>query len=175
LLWGLFGGRYRIREREIFVGSPVYARGDFRSIGVPPPRKRMLGLTAFTAKVFDFENRRVRNVDRLLDRNRDGKVSAEERRRGYAMAARLARGKSSVLESEQEFEIYGRLGSSSDHRLLVADCLESELVERLGRWTWIQLAAGAELIALGAGLVAPKFIHSQASVRSPANVPATSR
>lgn len=140
----LFNSKFRICEREIRVGCPLYANGDFRSVGDFAQKIRTEGLTQFAAMVLDEKKRTEKNVDSLLDKNKDGKVSALERREGYTFAAKLALEKARAPGSEQrDFDLYGIVDSNSNHKLLIADAHEKDLVGRLKNGFWFQLIIGA--------------------------------
>ncbi len=150
-LWGLFASKFRVKESELRVGSPVYVSGDFRTVEQSAASITSGGLTAFTKKVFCGTNRNIKEATAALDTNRDGTVSAEEAKTGYAMAARIAR-MNGKTDAEESFAVFGRLGSSVSHQLFVADAFESHLVGRMKSKLWLQFAGGALLLAIGIGI-----------------------
>lgn len=145
-LGGLFGRTFRVTESKLYVGSPMYASGNFRT---PSQRKKTVqvrGLAEFHRCVFNAQARSEKNVDELLDKNKDGKVSEEESREGYAFIATIARRKLEPPGSPA-FCIHGSLGSSPEHKLLIANAHEKYLATRLRRKVYAPLAAGATFIA----------------------------
>lgn len=165
-LFGIFSGSYRVIEKEIAVGNPLYANGDFRTLTAVTPVLSLKGLTEFSSRVFNRESRSLKNITSFLDKNKDGKISTAESRTGYLFAARQARMKSKDLGVESPFPVYGRIGSSKEHPLLLADLHESHLIERKGRFIWVQVAAGAAIIALVSSVVVPRMFSL---MRTPAN------
>ncbi len=149
-LFGIFSSPYRVVEKEIGVGSPLYLHGDFRTPSMTHPRVKVPGLSEFSSRIFSSEARSTKNIDHFLDKNRDGVVCGDESRHGYGFAGRQARNKSRTQPSdEREFEVYGNIGSSLEHRLLIADAHEEHLVKRREKWIWLQFLGGAALLAVG--------------------------
>lgn len=149
-LLGVFSSSYRVIEKEIGVGSPLYLHGDFRTSTLQNPKVKAAGLSEFVSRIFSVEARSTKNISHFLDKNRDGVVCGDESRQGYGFAGRQARNKGRTQpREEREFEICGNVGSSPEHRLLIADAHEEHLVKRREKWIWIQFVGGAVLIAFG--------------------------
>ena len=142
---GFFGSanKYRVVEKKLVVGSPFYASGDFKTHSFNQLTIDD-SLATFAHKVINFEARSLKNVSKLLDRNGDGYVSAEEAYAGYTTAAKLSR-----LNPKPEsapLEVFGTLDTSENHKLFFADTHQHHLVERLGKWQTLKLTGGAALI-----------------------------
>ncbi len=149
-LFGLFAPNYRVIEKEIRVGSPLFASGDFRTANAAAEKVSSLGLTAFYNRVFDPTGRSVKNLSGLLDTNHDGKVSADELKAGYSYIAQSARVRSKLEgAAESAFDCHGYLGSAETSALFVADTDEKNLKVRLSKYLWAQFAVGSALITLG--------------------------
>lgn len=154
-LFGMFSGKYRVVENEIRVGSPLFATGDYQTAGEDSLLVQEPGLTDFTNKVIDIENRKFKDLTRLIDKNGDGQLSEVEMREGYTFAAKLSRNKAKLENSkasERHFEVYGSLQSTPDHKLLIADVHEQFLVQRLVRFKNLQLIAGWAMVICALGL-----------------------
>ncbi len=149
LLGFFFSQKYRVVETELRCGSPAYAKGDFKSGDEHPKAISSPGLTDFKSKVFDLKNRANRNLRHILDKNQDGRISAEEAHQGYSFAAMLSQKKSAMQAApEEQFMIYGHLSSSPNTAMLVADTHEEHLQKRLQGGKWIPLFSGAAVLAL---------------------------
>jgi hypothetical protein len=120
-LFGIFAGSYRIIEKEILVGNPLYVHGDFRTTAVEPIRVSVLGLTEFSNRVFNREARSLKNLSSFLDKNKDGVISEKEAEYGYQFAAKQARLKAKDINGETAFPVHGKIGSSGEHKLFLAD------------------------------------------------------
>lgn len=146
--FGLFSQRYRVSEKEIRAGCPVYVTGDFRTNNVNLAKVQSQGLTHFANRVIDFNSRALKNLKGLLDKDNDGKVCHKEARDGYSFAAQLSK-KKSISEKlvENEFDVHGEMRSSSNHKLFIADAHESHVVEKLKKWQTLRVLGGSALIA----------------------------
>lgn len=149
--WGFFSSEFRVVESEILLGSPVYLNGEFKTSHEESLKVSSQGLTEFVRRIFDVGSRNVKNLAHFLDKNRDGQVSEEEARNGYHFAAKTARARKpeSGAQAESEFEVFGRVISSANHRLMVGDCHETYLTKRLDRFVWLQFVGGAAMISVG--------------------------
>ena len=175
-LGGLFSGKFRVVESAITCGSPLYVNGEFRTLSRDTPVVVDPALADFARKVIKFDSRRVKNVDRILDSNGDGKVTEVESRRGYTVAAQSSRLKGRVAAGEapaadhEVFEVLGEMHATDDHILLIADTHEKYLVRDLGRFQFLGLAGGALLIIAGLlGIIMGLNGHSRYTGRTPAS------
>lgn len=153
---GFFGGgnKYRVVEKKLVVGSPFYATGDFKTHSFNQLTIDDT-LATFAHKVINFEGRSLKNVNTLLDRNKDGAVCAAEAILGYTNAAKISR-----LNPKTEtapLEVFGTLDTSENHKLFFADTHQHHLVERLGRWQTLKFTGGAALIAASVCLTLLEF------------------
>lgn len=152
-LGGLFSTPYQVIENEIFVGSPLYLQGDFRTPSAELPTVSPHGLAEFHRRVFPSDARSGRNVVVFLDKNKDGKISEKEAQAGYSLAASMALRKSAT-EGAREFKIHGVMGSSEEHRLLIADAHQEHLAARLERRMLLPIVAAVLLLGAGFWLLA---------------------
>lgn len=149
-VYNFFAGAFRVVETEIRVGAPIYATGNYQSITGGPQKIQQPGLRDFCQKVFEHSARRLKNVNHLLDTNRDGHVSCEEAVSGYGMAARLSRHKAQLPGStETEFTVYGHLSSSASQQFFLASGFEEHLKGRLSLHLWLKFGGGAVLCTIG--------------------------
>lgn len=149
-LFGIFGQQFRIVEKDIRVGSPLYASGHFNTSGGEAVKTSSPGLTAFAEKVFDQARRATKSFVVFFDKNKDGKVDPSEARSGYSTMAKIARGQAKVQKAEEkDFALYGNLSVSANHALMLADTHENHLVERLNKYLWMQFSGGSALVMFG--------------------------
>lgn len=148
--FGLFDSKFRIVEREIRVGCPLLATGDFRTHSREAEGVMSPGLTDFAGKVLDMDARSIKKIDRILDRNSDGTVCDFEARHGYSTAAKIAKVKA-LKDSpiETHFDLLGTISSSADHELFVIDAHEHHAVARLTRFVNAQLVGGVAMVLIG--------------------------
>jgi hypothetical protein len=147
LLFGLFSSKFRVIETELHEGAPLYVKGDFRSEPEACYKTRRQGLTKFSERFFDRKSRSLRNVESLLDVNKDGKISYRELLNGYTRFAGFCRSNSPAdLSAETEVPVFGLINSSEHHRLLLADTHQQQLVDDLGSWNILRIIVGGLFI-----------------------------
>ncbi len=152
--FGLFNKKYRIIEREILNGSPLYACGEFCSKALESSGRSTatsLGLSSFANRVFDNKNRSHKLSMHHIDKNGDKQISQFEARNGYPLLAKICRTHASTNKAieEQEFQIHGELKSSQNRKLFLADLHEEHLVANLKRALWLRLGGGSTIMAMG--------------------------
>lgn len=142
-LFGIFSESFRIVENEIPVGSPLYVRGSFSSSGHQNTFAESVGLTRFHQQVFKENSGQLKNVNALLDENKNTNVSAQEAQVGYSKIAQISK-RRTIQEKlpEKPIEVFGELKKTTEHQLLVSNAHEQHLVDRLGKFL-IPLYAGA--------------------------------
>lgn len=146
----IFSGKFRIVEKYIFVGSPLYIHGAFTGIGGEPENVEMPGYANFSESV--FQGKELKNKSQIFDKNNDTNVSEEESRTGYVAIARIARSKKET--QTVKFPVYGILKSNEQHQAMIADAHEKYFTERLEKWLWLKFAGGALAMAVGAFILA---------------------
>lgn len=157
--FGIFSTKYRIVETEIRTGSPIYVAGEFKTHNAEIRRVTTVGLTQFCNRVMDFNSLNFKKLDALLDKNNDGKVTYKEARDGYAVAAELSK-KRTELEKiqEKEFEVYGVLAGSVNHKLYLADSHEAHVVQRLQKGFFLRLVGGVVMLSISLFMIVRIFI-----------------
>ncbi len=142
-LFGLFSPSFRIVENEIPVGSPLYVRGSFSSSGHEKTFAKSVGLTRFHQQVFKENSSQLKNLNTLLDENKNNSVSAQEAQVGYSKISQISKRRSTQEKlPEKPIEVFGELKKTVQHALLVSNAHEQHVVERLGKYL-IPLYAGA--------------------------------
>ncbi|MES2768758.1 MAG: hypothetical protein V4596_06390 [Bdellovibrionota bacterium] len=165
--YGLFSQRYRVVEREIRAGCPIYVTGDFRTQNAEAKKIKAEGLTHFANRIIDFNSRSFKNLKALLDKNGDGKICHKEARDGYSFAAQLSQKKTKAENlTESEFEVFGEIKCASNHKLFLADAHEDHVVEKLKRGHHIRVFGGSALVTVGMVLTLRLFISDAAIEQS---------
>lgn len=142
-LFGLFSKKFRVREREILAGSPLYVNGDFRTYQVNEAPEVAVGLEEFSQRVFNLEAKSNKNMKTLFDKNRDGKLDHKEMQQGYSLLATTALRKKSPHSANFQKSSFGTLRSSETHKLYLADTTEDLLVKRIKSKGLMELSFGA--------------------------------
>jgi hypothetical protein len=159
-VFGLFSRKFRIQESRINLGSPIYAKGHFESpAGGRAVQVLLPGLAKFFSQVFDLQSRGIRNEQSLLDKNGDGKVSVNEALEGYTNLAQFSRKQAKLGNSpvaDRELPVHGVLSSSTEHKLIIADCFEGHLRTKFRRQFYAFLAPGLAIL-LGAFFLAQQI------------------
>lgn len=142
MLWGSTG-RYRLVEKKILVGSPVYVNGDMSSAGyadyqISGDYKKFLQTVTAAKKnpIFHLQK---------FDKNRDGKVSEDELHDGHFELSK----QDAVSKISSKIKIAGVIANSDNHAMILADCHEEQLVQKYTRFNYLKMAAGIGLILLG--------------------------
>jgi hypothetical protein len=163
---GLFSAKYRIVEKEIRSGSPLYVTGDFRTPNTENKKVMAAGLTHFANRVIDFNSKNFKNVNAHLDTNGDGVVSYKEAKDGYSIAAQVSQKKTSMDGlTENEFEVHGELRSTPQRKLFLADTHEAQLINKLNSNYIPKFVGGAALIAIAIVMTVRLFM-SDAAIES---------
>ena len=173
-MFGLFSANYRLRESEIRVGSPLYAHGDFRTAGTAEVVEAN-GLTAFHQQFFDAARREAKDLGALLGARHTDELSAGEAGDGLAVAAASAREAARATTNvESSFRVTGRIGSSPESRLFVADRHEEHLSAGMGRSALGPAIGGLAALATAAYLLVAGSPDLQPTGTSRAAPPASS-
>lgn len=153
-LLGLFSGSFRIVESSVAVGSPLYAKGHFSTRAEDAGEKRIFGFTEFSRHVFNHDSRTLKNMNHLVDKNRDGKISEKEIREGYSTFAQKIRAKAvqaGLLDQEKPVSVYGSLGSSSEQNLLLYCMHQEQVVAGLKKKFYFSAVVGTILLTFVIG------------------------
>lgn len=166
-LTGLFSQKFRVVESMIRVGCPLYVKGDFHTKAGNAEQIKAPGLSDFFDKVMNPDARSLKDVSARLDDNKDGKISANEAKKGYAFAARLAIKNAAIgAKEEREFPVHGEIRSSEAHKMMIADCHEEHLVQRMSRSFKLQLGGGAVMLILGLTLALHTYVFKSSRSNS---------
>lgn len=142
-LFGIFSASFRIVENEIPIGSPLYVRGSFSSSGHEKSFAESVGLTRFHQQVFKENSGQLKDLNALLDENKNAHVSSQEAQVGYSKIAQISKRRTTQEKlPEKPIQVFGELKKTVEHPLLVSNAHEQHLVERLGKFL-IPLYAGA--------------------------------
>lgn len=143
--FGAFSANFRVCEKTILIGSPLYATGDFHAGYQAMSVLIDGGLVSFTKKVIDKENKRYRDIRNIIGKGSAGKINGQAAIRCYSAAARVAR--LNPHKDEQQLPVHGVICSNENHKLFFADRHEELLISDLSGGNFLRLGGGAALIA----------------------------
>ncbi|MEZ4813578.1 MAG: hypothetical protein R3A80_00025 [Bdellovibrionota bacterium] len=157
---GFFSSRYRVGVREILLGAPILAQGNFQSRELRQQRGVLRGFLAYREKYKKLK-RNTAYMLSMMDIDNNGVLSEEEHRMGHVYSAQATARKLSVQETQQEvLDLFGELHSTEEHPLIVADTHEPYLLNRLKKWSTVGIFGGALLLAAGICIQAHEFFGS---------------
>ncbi len=152
---GFFSSTYRVIQKAIYVGNPIYVMGSFR--------------TSSDQKAFDLGPnfpdfvRKVQNQMKALKFAETTLNSLTDKHKALLLKKKLEN--NSILEvsglinkqeqvtysKDSEFDVVvsGFVENSETHKLFFADCHERELLKRIGRWNLPMMIIGLGLMVLG--------------------------
>ncbi|MFN8847738.1 MAG: hypothetical protein ACK5V3_01765 [Bdellovibrionales bacterium] len=167
-LWGLFSSSYRIVESRINTGSPIYIKGHFESPEGIKKEALLVGLAKFAGQVFDFQSRKIRQLNRLLDVNQDNQVTNQEAIQGYSQLAMHSKSQSESGTNpvpDRPFPVFGLFVTNEDHKLFIADCHEEHLLKKLKLQFYGYLSAGIAFCLIPALLQGLQFYQTNKNER----------
>jgi hypothetical protein len=145
--FGAFSANFRIGEKTILIGSPLYATGEFHAGYQAASILIDGGLVSFTKKVIDKENKRYRDIRNVIGKSHNGKISGQTAIRCYSAAARVAR--LNPTKEEHQLPVHGVLLTTENHKLFFADRHEELLISDLAGGNYLRVGGGALLITVG--------------------------
>lgn len=152
---GFFSNTYRVTQKAIYVGNPIYVMGSFR--------------TSSDQKAFDLGPnfydfvRKVQNQMKALKFAETTLTSLTDKHKAVLLRDKLE--KNRIIEvpgltnqqeqvtysKDSEFDVVvsGFVENSEIHKLFFADCHERELLKRIGKWNIPMMIIGLGLMVLG--------------------------
>lgn len=143
---------FRVRERELLIGAPVYVRGSFQTVKERAPYVISPLHLRFLEKLAELKKQPGGRL-KAFDLNRDGTIEEDELAKG---SEKLLYQSKSAVEGEDKPErvaVQGVFRHESVHGLTVGDSHQHQLLRKLSSWNSLRVIGGAILIAAGAGLV----------------------
>lgn len=140
----LFSGSYRLVERKLLVGSPVYVCGSLQAMNMNQVKIRG-DYKKFLLQIKTMSTNPIFKMSRL-DTNRDGVLSDDEMIAGLADISKEV----ALHSMESEVKVVGSIASSQSHDLIVADGHQEQYLKRLTSFNTLKIWGGVALI--GAGL-----------------------
>lgn len=158
ILGSLFASNYRIIEKSLLMGNPLYVSGDFKTVSGEQSTIQAVGLTRFYGMIYDADTKSLKNLKKILDKDGDGKVSRQESLDGFSTAAQIAKTRSVAEKSaEKDFNVYGRLQQTEVHQLFIAGAHEKDLVQNLKFKPALMLTGGAAAVTFALFGLFPKL------------------
>lgn len=165
---GLLGPKYRVREKIIPAGSPLYSLGTFRTTAASQAGALLPanGLQLFLHNVKELKQRTAKSRG-PLDANKDGEICYEEWYAFHSQQAVAVAG--GFLEQpiiiprgmQRTNPCCGVMRDARNQPLYLADCHQEELIHRLSSWNLTRILAGAALIAGGVVFLYSHFVLKQ--------------
>jgi E3 Ubiquitin ligase len=140
----LFSGTYRLVERKLLVGSPVYVCGNLQAMNMNQIKIRG-DYKKFLTLIKTMKLNPIFKMNRL-DINRDGVLSDDEMIAGFADVSKEA----ALHSVEGEVKVVGSITESQIHSLIIADGHQEQYLKRLTSFNFLKIWGGVALI--GAGL-----------------------
>lgn len=151
-----FTPKYRFVEQMIPVGSPVYLRGSFRTTeGLSPYLIDPVHLQ-FLGKLLSLR-KEPGGKAKAFDLNRDGKIEEAEVARGSEKMLYQAKSGVELGERPEPVVLQGMLRSDPNHGLMIADCYQDHLNQKLGSMNALRIFGGITMIAIGVGVLTGLF------------------
>jgi hypothetical protein len=150
ILGSLFGGRFRIVEYFVTLGSPVLALGEFKTYSAKPFKiTPSTGLSKFFEKVKSDPNLKIGTSTKYFDLDKNGKVEPDEVRRGMHYLARSLMNTTAPETDAPDIPYYGTISNSENHPLYVADA-HRNMVAQDNPWSGLlTFLGGVALIVAG--------------------------
>lgn len=139
----IFSGSYRLVERKLFVGSPVYVCGHLQAMTVNQTKVRG-DYKKFLAQIRSMSANPIFKMSKL-DKNRDGILSDDEMIEGISDVSK----ETEIQSVENEAQIVGTIASSDVHKLIVADGHQEQYLKRLTSFNLLKIWGGVALIGIG--------------------------
>lgn len=139
----IFSGNYRLVEKKILLGSPVYICGELlllenQDCTIKGDYKNFLERVKLSKNNLAFRSQK-------FDLNRDGIISEGELQLGLLEAAKTA-----ILSVKHEpIVLSGVVSATENHSLILADCHQDQLLNRTSKYNYFTIIGGIVLIAVG--------------------------
>jgi hypothetical protein len=144
--------RYKITERAILVGSPVYLRGAFFQKKNLPGYSISPAHIGFLRKVADI--RKVKDLKiKSFDLNRDGRIDVEEVAKGSKKMLFQTSRAVGADETSEIVSLQGSMQYEPIHGLMIADTFQEYLKNNLNSHNVERIIGGMILIAAGVGMM----------------------
>lgn len=152
-----FRKTYRLIEKAIYIGTPIYVMGSFRTPSEPQAIYLGLNFPKFFKKVQDLMKTRkfeTAALGALTDKHKSLMLRKQLSKANKVANFDLDLQEKNLDENNSsitpgDIPILGYVESSSSHQLFFADCHEKELLKRIGRWNVPLMILGIALIVVG--------------------------
>lgn len=145
----IFIRKYRVVEKRLLAGSPVYVCGEMQPL--TPTKYKVRG--DFRKFLADAKSVRKSLYSTLkFDFDRNGIVTDSDMQTGFSDAAdiELREGKTEVVD------VAGVISHTENHSLIVADCFEEHLIKRLQKEDYLFFFLGLIFIVAGVFVLVPE-------------------
>lgn len=157
-LLGIFSSAFRITEKYVPIGAPIYIKGNYSSDGPPDFIPCTQGLYDFCRMVFD-QRRSIKDLRHLLDKNQNGKISTEELLEGYPrLATQVRKLVNQAPPPADPPKIYGAVEPNAEHGLVIYFSHQEQILKTLKKKVYMHLGAGLILLTYGLSTLVGKQV-----------------
>jgi hypothetical protein len=147
---GFFGGRYRVVEEFLTLGSPCYVQGNLVGQRLVESKAARPFLNTFFAYLHKRPPGQV-HLNQQYDKDADGTVTDKEAADSlYTVARNIIEMDISSERLQKETALltfYGQIAASPDHPLIVGAMHEHHLVSNVSTMNLLRIIGGALLMA----------------------------
>ncbi len=136
--------KIRIIENVIYVGAPVYIRGNFNSPSNPLIHAISPHTYRFLGEVKKFRDN-PQKLKKFLDLNKNGRIEEEELALGTSHMYEYAKRKILPEDEIERVQLQGQFKYDFDHDLIIGDTQRQHLASRLD-WGILLMISGSLLI-----------------------------
>lgn len=143
-------GRYRVQVKDIRLGSPVLAQGNF-STYKRLNFKILPGILEFSEKYNKLQSN-ASYATQMMDANNDGHIDETEYMLAHSLSAESIQRKvvnGTNTTSGEEIELLGTLESTPETQLIVADTHQKYYINRLQKQHYAFMGIGILLLFFG--------------------------
>lgn len=151
-----FRGTFRIREKNLLIGAPIYVRGSFHTLKGANPYVISPQHLRFVGKLVELKTR-VGGRMKAFDLNRDGTIDEAELSKGSEKLLYQSKSAIQADDKPEPVALQGVFRHEAVHGLTVGDSHQHQLLRKLSSWNQVRVIGGAVLIAAGVGVVAHLF------------------
>lgn len=135
--------RYRLIEKKILAGGPVFARGHYCTEEESTQSVAVGDLSSYRNYLRKISSPYYQS--KMFDTNRNGQLSEDELTNGHAAAANY------FLRNDdlQSIKVSGQITATTTHSLIIGDSHRNYLINRMDIFSIIQVVGGLAVLGIG--------------------------
>lgn len=138
---------FRVIEKKIFAGGPVFVRGSLTTKGVQSEAMAAGDFVSFTKNMHKMTNKEYQL--KMFDTNFNGSISEEELRKGMSSLASIWVRK----EGASPTNIVGVMNAKSSYGLFITDTHQKYLIARKVKSAPLKILGGLIFIVMALGIL----------------------